>query len=119
VIFDEPTTGQDYQGARTILELTKQLHDTGKTVIVITHHLYLMAEYAERVIVMGKGTLLRDAPIRVAFHETDLLASTYLAPPQAVQLAQAVTEATGVPLQCLSPQEVAGALVCHTTGCSL
>ncbi len=119
VIFDEPTTGQDYQGARTILELTKQLHDAGKTVIVITHHLYLMAEYAERVIVMGKGTLLRDAPIRVAFHETDLLASTYLAPPQAVQLAQAVTEATGVPLQCLSPQEVAGALVCHTTGCSL
>jgi len=119
VIFDEPTTGQDYQGARTILELTKQLHDAGKTVIVITHHLYLMAEYAERVVVMGKGTLLRDAPIRVAFHEADLLASTYLAPPQAVQLAQAMTEATGTPLPCLTPQEVAGALVCGTTGCSI
>jgi energy-coupling factor transport system ATP-binding protein len=119
VIFDEPTTGQDYQGARTILELTKQLHDTGKTVIVITHHLYLMAEYAERVIVMGKGILLRDAPIRVAFHETDLLASTYLAPPQAVQLAQAVAEVTGVPLPCLTPQEVAGALACDTPGYNL
>jgi len=119
VIFDEPTTGQDYQGARTILKLTRQLHNAGKTVIVITHHLYLMAEYAERVIVMGKGTLLRDAPIRVVFHETDLLASTYLTPPQAVQLAQALTEATGIPLLCLTPQEVAGALVCDTTGRSL
>jgi len=119
VIFDEPTTGQDYQGARTILDLTKQLHNAGKTVIVITHHLYLMAEYAERVIVMGKGILLRDAPIRVAFHEADLLASTYLAPPQAVQLAQAVTEATGVPLPCLTPQEVAGALICDTAGHSI
>ncbi|MCD6284424.1 MAG: ATP-binding cassette domain-containing protein [Anaerolineae bacterium] len=119
VIFDEPTTGQDYQGARAILRLTKQLHNAGKTVIVITHHLYLMAEYAERVIVMGKGTLLRDAPIRVVFHETDVLASTYLTPPQAVQLAQALTEATGIPLLCLTPQEVAGALVCDTTGRSL
>jgi len=86
---------------------------------VITHHLYLMAEYAERVIVMGKGILLRDAPIRVAFHETDLLASTYLAPPQAVQLAQAVTEVTGIPLPCLTPQEIAGALACDTTGYNL
>lgn len=119
VIFDEPTTGQDYQGARYILELTKRLHDAGKTVIVITHHLYLMAEYAERVIVMGKGILLRDAPIRLAFHEADLLASTYLAPPQAVQLAQAASEAAGVPLPCLTPQEVAGALARGTTGCRL
>ncbi|MCJ7549220.1 MAG: energy-coupling factor transporter ATPase [Anaerolineae bacterium] len=119
VIFDEPTTGQDYQGARYVLELTKQLHDAGKTVIVITHHLYLMAEYAERVIVMGKGILLRDAPIRVAFHETDLLASTYLVPPQAVQLAQAVSEATGMPLPCLTPHEVADVLACHTIGRSV
>jgi len=88
-------------------------------VIVITHHLYLMAEYAERVIVMGKGILLRDAPIRLAFHEADLLASTYLAPPQAVQLAQAASEAAGVPLPCLTPQEVAGALARGTTGCRL
>ena len=56
IIFDEPTTGQDYRGARYILDISKKLHQLGKTVIVITHHLYLMADYAQRVIVMGKGT---------------------------------------------------------------
>jgi energy-coupling factor transport system ATP-binding protein len=48
VVFDEPTTGQDYQGAKAILEVSRQLHQMGKTVIVITHHLYL--GLAEKVI---------------------------------------------------------------------
>ena len=42
IIFDEPTTGQDYRGSGYILDITKQLHEIGKTVVVITHHLYLM-----------------------------------------------------------------------------
>ena len=109
VILDEPTTGQDEQGARLILDLTKQLHSAGKTVIVITHHLHLMADYAERVVVMGQGTLLRDAPIRVAFHEPDLLAKTYLAPPQAVRLAQAIAHETGTEMPFLTPMEIANA----------
>jgi len=88
IIFDEPTTGQDYRGAKYILEISRRLHEMGKTVIVITHHLYLMPDYAERVLVMGKGTLLMDAPIREAFHAVDLLESTFLMPPQAVLLTQ-------------------------------
>ncbi|MBN1247190.1 MAG: ATP-binding cassette domain-containing protein [Anaerolineae bacterium] len=112
IIFDEPTTGQDYRGARTILEISKRLHEMGKTVIVITHHLYLMPNYAERVIVMGKGTILLDAPIRHAFHERELLASTYLTPPQAVLLAQALAEAAGTPYPLLTPEEVAACFQC-------
>lgn len=92
IIFDEPTTGQDYQGAASILEVSRQLHQMGKTVIVITHHLYLMPEYADRAIVMGKGTLLLDAPLRQAYHQTDLLKSTYLTPPQSVVLSQKLSE---------------------------
>ncbi len=108
VIFDEPTTGQDYRGARYILELSKRLHEQGKTVIVITHHLYLMPDYAERVVVMGKGTLLLDAPIRQAYHETALLRETYLTPPQAVLLSQALChDAEGRTHPNLTPREVA------------
>jgi len=108
IIFDEPTTGQDYRGARYILDISRQLHEMGKTVIVITHHLYLMPDYAERVIVMGKGTLLLDAPIRQAYHETELLHSTYLTPPQAVLLAQKLKSLTDRPIPALlTPEEVA------------
>jgi energy-coupling factor transport system ATP-binding protein len=88
VIFDEPTTGQDYQGATQILDISRHLHKKGKTIIVITHHLYLMPEYAGRVVVMGKGTILLDKDIRTAFYATDKLNSTYLFPPQAVLLSQ-------------------------------
>ena len=88
IIFDEPTTGQDYRGSLSILEMSHQLHKMGKTVIVITHHLYLMPDYAQRAIIMDQGTILLDAPIREPYHEIDLLESTYLTPSQAVLLGQ-------------------------------
>jgi energy-coupling factor transport system ATP-binding protein len=107
VIFDEPTIGQDYQGACAILDVSRQLHAQGKTIIVITHHLYLMTEYAQRVVVMGKGTVLLDAPIRQAYHETELLQSTFLTPPQAVLLSQQLSNLTHQPYPLLTPQELA------------
>jgi len=107
IIFDEPTTGQDFRGARSILEISRTLHRLGKTVLVITHHLYLMPEYAERVIVMGKGTILLDAPIREAFHEVDLLRSTFLMPPQAVMLARQLDHKNEQNWKLLTPQEIA------------
>ncbi|MDJ0601881.1 MAG: energy-coupling factor transporter ATPase [Crocosphaera sp.] len=107
IIFDEPTTGQDYKGSRAILEVSRQLHEMGKTIIVITHHLYLMPDYAERVIIMGKGTVLLDAPIREAYHKTDLLESTYLTPPQAVLLSQTLSQLNHENYPLLTPNEVA------------
>ena len=113
IIFDEPTTGQDYQGSQAILQITKQLHQMGKTVIVITHHLYLMPEYAERAIVMGKGTILLDAPLRQAYHDTQLLQSTYLTPPQAVELAKKLTQLTGDDYPLLTPKELSQCFSTH------
>ena len=113
IIFDEPTTGQDYRGARYILDISRDLHRAGKTVIVITHHLYLMPEYAERVVVMGKGTILLDAAIRPAYHQLDLLRSTFLTPPQAVLLAQELSRRDGREFPLLTPAEVAA---CFTAG---
>ncbi len=107
IIFDEPTTGQDYRGAQYILDISRELHQQGKTVVVITHHLYLMPEYAERVIVMGKGTILLDAPIRQAFLDTETLDSTYLTPPQAVLLAKELSKIKGKTFPLLTPSEVA------------
>jgi energy-coupling factor transport system ATP-binding protein len=110
IIFDEPTTGQDYLGAKLVLDVSRQLHAVGKTVIVITHHLYLMPEYAQRVIVMGKGTVLLDAPLRTAYHRTRLLRSTFLTPPQAVLLSQHLSRRSGLQLDLLTPREVANCL---------
>jgi energy-coupling factor transport system ATP-binding protein len=89
LIFDEPTTGQDDAGAHAILDLTRELHAQGRTIIVVTHHLHLMPGYAERALVLGGGRVLLDAPLRAAYHALDVLAQTHLAPTQAVALARA------------------------------
>jgi energy-coupling factor transport system ATP-binding protein len=65
-----------------------------------------MPDYAERVIVLGQGTVLLDAPIRWAYHQTALLQSTYLTPPQAVILAQNLKEISGQDYPLLTPQEI-------------
>ena len=107
VILDEPTTGQDDRGARAILELTARLAARGRTILVITHHLYLMPGYATRAIVLGRGAVLADAPLRDVLHQPALLAQTHLAPPQAAALAAALAARTGQPLPLVTPAEVA------------
>lgn len=110
LIFDEPTTGQDYQGAKAILELTRELHRAGKTIIVITHHLYLLPGYAERLLVMGKGQLLLDAPLRQALYETAKLRETFLTAPQVIRLAEAMQTDGESKLHPLTAEELAAAV---------
>ena len=109
LIFDEPTTGQDFRGARYILDLTRRLHRAGKTIIVITHHLHLMPDYAQRVVVMGSGTVLLDAPIRDAYYAVDVLRRTFLTPPQAVLIGRDLDALTHSHRRPLSPAEIAQA----------
>ncbi|MGQ9583811.1 MAG: ABC transporter ATP-binding protein [Anaerolineae bacterium] len=106
-IFDEPTTGQDTQGARQILDITGRLHREGKTILVITHHLYLMPDYAQRAVVMGKGDILLDAPLRQAFGAAEILGRSFLVPPQIARFAQAVGQMEGVDLPVLTEEELA------------
>ena len=112
IIFDEPTTGQDYRGAQYILEISRDLHKLGKTVIVITHQLYLMPDYAERVVVMGKGTILLDEDIRKAFHKTETLRSTFISAPQAVHISQEFQKWDGNFPALLTPGEIADYFGC-------
>jgi energy-coupling factor transport system ATP-binding protein len=86
LVIDEPTTGQDYQRSRDIMSLATKLNKEGSTVMVITHDMSLVAEYAKRVVLMHQGNVLYDGTPRDVFTETDLLKSTYLSPPQATLL---------------------------------
>ena len=110
LIFDEPTTGQDYAGSRAILELTQELHEAGKTIIVITHHLYLLPGYAERLLVMGKGKLLLDTDLRSGFYATEKLNESFLTAPQIVQLAKMMQEEAPVRLRPLTAREFTDAV---------
>lgn len=88
MVLDEPTTGQDYQEGIEIMEMVKQLHQEGHTIIFVTHDMELVAEYAKRVIVLSQGRILADGSCREIFYRPEILRQTNLFPPQIPQLAQ-------------------------------
>jgi energy-coupling factor transport system ATP-binding protein len=86
LILDEPTTGLDYRQQRSMMEMLKRLHAAGHTLIVITHSMWVAAEYAMRTLVMRGGTVILNGPTRDVFADEEVLASANLKPPPIVQL---------------------------------
>jgi energy-coupling factor transporter ATP-binding protein EcfA2 len=104
LIFDEPTTGQDHKGRYELANIAKTLNQQGTTVIMITHDMGLIAEYTQRLVVMGNGRILLDCPTRNAFHRTDILTQAFITPPQVTQLAIALSD-FGFPPEVLTVEE--------------
>lgn len=86
VIFDEPTTGQDAANIARIANVIKVLRERGKTVITITHDIDFCAENFERVIAMSLGQVLLDGKANDVFGQAEILARTYVDPPQLTRL---------------------------------
>jgi energy-coupling factor transport system ATP-binding protein len=93
IIVDEPTTGQDARQSFEIMDFLKDLNENhGHTIVIITHDMPIVAQYARRVIVMGEGKVLVDGPTAEVFAHPEILEQTFLEPPQITQLAQRVQE---------------------------
>ena len=60
LILDEPTAGQDFRHYTEIMEFLRQLNADGLTIIMITHDMHLMLEYATRSIVFCDGKIVGD-----------------------------------------------------------
>lgn len=60
LILDEPTAGQDYRHYTDIMEFLLELNRTGLTIMMITHDMHLMLEYAERSVVFCDGHVIAD-----------------------------------------------------------
>lgn len=89
IIVDEPTTGQDAKQSFEIMDFLQRLNaELGHTIIIITHDMPIVAQYARRVIAMGQGQIMADGPTAEVFTQADVLSKTFLAPPPITQLAQ-------------------------------
>ena len=86
VILDEPTTGQDAANVARIAHVIQLLQKQGKTVIAITHDIDFCAENFERVIAMSNGQILLDGPAKDVLGQEEVLATTYVDPPQLTRL---------------------------------
>ena len=88
LILDEPTVGLDPKGKQELLDiLTEYMKSTGKTIIVITHDMNVVAEYATRCIVLNKGNLSFDGKPDILFNDLALLEENQLALPSISKIA--------------------------------
>jgi energy-coupling factor transport system ATP-binding protein len=88
IILDEPTTGLDYYRCLLLFEVLRKLHQAGRTVIVITHDLDLLARFSTRVIVLERGTVIRDGKPREVLGDVEFLSEHGFVPTHLLQLAR-------------------------------
>jgi energy-coupling factor transporter ATP-binding protein EcfA2 len=88
LVLDEPTGGLDARSRDALMAAVTTFNRSGGTVILITHNMRLVAEYASRAVVMAGGQVVFDAAPRALFERREILASAKLAAPAVVRLGQ-------------------------------
>ena len=90
LIFDEPTVGFDPASAKELMNTIVDLHKQGKTIIIITHDMDLVNEYAQRAFLLEKGKLVFEGtPAELFVHVQDY---DRLDIPKVIKLALALKE---------------------------
>jgi energy-coupling factor transport system ATP-binding protein len=103
LILDEPTTAQDHRGRYQLAEIGRRFRDEkGRTILMITHDMDLIAQYAERLIVMWNGRILLDGPTSQVFSRKEELVKTFLRPPVAAEVALTL-QPLGFPADVITP----------------
>jgi energy-coupling factor transport system ATP-binding protein len=91
IIVDEPTTGQDMLQSIEVMNFLRRLwQEEGHTIVIITHEMRIVADYAERTVVLGQGRILLDGATRDVFAQPEILQQTFVEPPQITRLAQSL-----------------------------
>ena len=91
LILDEPTSGQDSAEKTKLMELLTKLNREGMTILLITHDMDILAQYCQRVIVIGHQTKAFDGTPEELFTQCPELIELGLTQPEAVTLSQAVS----------------------------
>jgi len=78
LLVDEPTYGQDKQMTQKLMQLMEEIRSEGIAVVMITHDMRLVQEYAQRVIVMSDGKILFDGQPQGLFTRDDVLQAANL-----------------------------------------
>lgn len=92
IILDEPTTGLDYRECMKVMGIVRGLHDKGTTVVMVCHDMEVVADFAQRVIVMDSGRVIDDGPTFAVLRNRRTLQAASLVAPQMVTLSMALAQ---------------------------
>lgn len=92
IILDEPTTGLDFHECEKVMGAIADLHARGKTIVMVCHDMEVVADYAERVIVMTAGEVVASGPTFEVLRQRAVLERAGLVAPQVVDVSLRLVE---------------------------
>ncbi|WP_440950470.1 ABC transporter ATP-binding protein [Methanosphaerula subterraneus] len=60
IVLDEPTTGLDARESTRVMEIAQALQRQGHTIVMVTHNMQIVQDYADRIILLEKGAIIAD-----------------------------------------------------------
>lgn len=90
VVLDEPTTGLDFRECMKVMDVIANLHLQGTTVVMVCHDMEVVADFAERVVVMTDGRVVDQGPTFEVLRNRQTLSEADLVPPQMVDVSMAL-----------------------------
>lgn len=97
LILDEPTAGLDPAGRREIMTMFNSLHEEqGISIVLVTHQMDDVATYADHVIIMDKGTVVKMGPPADIFLDAEWLQEKQLGLPASLEFLQKFSQKTGI-----------------------
>ena len=92
LVLDEPTAGLDPIGRKELLTLFKKLHQDGITIVLVTHLMDDVAEFADQVYVMEKGKLVKGGKPGLVFQNVEFMEKIQLGVPKITRFAQRLVD---------------------------
>lgn len=90
MILDEPAAGLDPGSREELLDSLAELHETGKTIIIVSHSMEDLAGYVDRIIVLNEGHIWSDGKKAEVFSRVEELEAMGLSAPEPVYLMKAL-----------------------------
>ena len=92
LVLDEPTAGLDPVGRKELMNLFKKLHQDGITIVLVTHLMDDVAEFADQVYVMEKGKLVKSGKPSLVFQNLEFMEKIQLGVPKITRFSQRLTD---------------------------
>ena len=92
LVLDEPTAGLDPIGRKELMTLFKKLHQDGITIVLVTHLMDDVAEFADQVYVMEKGKLVKGGKPSLVFQNVEFMEKIQLGVPKITRFAQRLVD---------------------------
>ncbi|MGB6177907.1 energy-coupling factor ABC transporter ATP-binding protein [Carnobacterium sp.] len=97
LVLDEPTAGLDPQGRKEMMDMFYRLHkEKGLTIVLVTHLMDDVADYADHMIILEKGTVVKEGTPREIFQDEAWLKTKQLGVPAAVSFSNRLNAKLGV-----------------------